>query len=252
MLFGDIENKSASSVPLSALSLLRQPETGAYHLIENNRVLHRGDLDVGYAAKLYDITLYHLLNKANNTIALHAGAVVHNDRVILLPGISGAGKSSLTAWLTANGCSYLSDELISITIDHPEQVYYFSRPICLKPGSVPLIEHVSVRPFPAAILQDASGAVVPHRLLNPDFKPVSSPPAIILFPDFQTDAEPHLEPISTARAATRMMGCLVNARNHDDHGFKQILRLAGATTAYRLRYRTFLDAEACLKDIIAW
>lgn len=251
-LFSDVSDDNAHDAPSHTLSLHYQEDSGKYHLLDNGQTIHRGELNVSYAAKLYDIVIYHLLNKADRTIALHAGAVVHNDSVILLPGMSGAGKSSLTAWLVAKGCSYLSDELISASIDKPGHVCYFSRPICLKPGSVPLIKQLSETASSPPLLLDSSGAVLPHRLLNPEFTPISAPPAKILFPDFQADSEPHIEPISTARAATLLMGCLVNARNLENHGFKQILKMVGTTSAYRLRYRTFKEAETCLKDIIAW
>ena len=251
-LFGDVSDDTGNDAPSHTLSLHYLEESGTWHLTDNDQTIHRGELNVCFAAKLYDIVIYHLLNKASSTIALHAGAVVHNENVILLPGISGAGKSSLTAWLIAKGGSYLSDELISVSITDPGHVYYFSRPICLKPGSIPLIEQMPITASSPPMLLDSFGAVVPHRLLNPEFNPVTAPPAIILFPDFQADSQPHLEPISTARATTLLMGCLVNARNLENHGFRQILKLVGTTSAYRLRYRTFQEAETCLKDIFAW
>jgi hypothetical protein len=43
---------------------------------------------------------------------LHAGAVVHNGRPILLVGPSGAGKSSLTLAAVRQGWGYMTDELV--------------------------------------------------------------------------------------------------------------------------------------------
>ena len=50
-------------------------------------------------------------------MALHAGAVGWNGRSILIPGQSGAGKSSLTAWFVDKGFAYLTDELAILTAD---------------------------------------------------------------------------------------------------------------------------------------
>lgn len=251
-LFSDISGSGDADMPARVLALRSRPETDDYELIDDGRTIHRGKLDVRFAAHLYDLVIYHLLNETDSGIALHAGAVVHDGRIVILPGVSGSGKSSLTAWLVAQGCSYLSDELIFISNHSQEQVFYFSRPICLKPGSVPLFAPLSETLPSQTILKDDAGAVLPHRIVNPKFKQRSAPPDVILFPDYQADLEPHLEPISTARATTLLMGCHVNARNLEQHGFKQMIKFAGKTTAFRLRYRSFQDAEACLADIFAW
>lgn len=251
-LFGEMAGSNDGDVSSHTLSLRCQPDTSEYLLADSSHTIHRGNLDVAFAAQLYDVVIFHLLNEADSGVALHAGAVVYNDRVIILPGVSGAGKSSLTAWLTAKGCSYLSDELIFVSSGTPVHVSYFSRPFCLKPGSVPLIEQLAEVSAQHPMLRDSAGAVLPHRLLNPVFTPVSAPPTIILFPDYQAESSPRIEPISTARATTLLMGCHVNARNLEHHGFRQILKLASATSAYRLRYHTFQEAETCLADIIEW
>ena len=41
----------------------------------------------------------------------HAAALTWQSRGILLPAFTGAGKSTLTAWLLGQGFSYLTDEL---------------------------------------------------------------------------------------------------------------------------------------------
>jgi len=250
-LFSDIPGIGDDDEIAYTLSLTYDPDTNTHRFSDGSRTIHRGELNAGFAAHVYDHVIYHLLDHADNGIALHAGAVAANGRVIILPGISGAGKSSLTAWLTSRGCSYQSDELIYISATAADMVFYFSRPICLKAGSVPLLAELTGSVAPQPVLIDNFGAVVPHRLVNPEFFAVQNAPDIILFPDFQPTAEPRLEPIGAARATTMLMGCLVNARNLEQHGFRQIIRLAESTTAFRLSYRSFEDAATCLSPLFA-
>jgi len=221
-----------------------------YLLYDEKTQLFNGELNVRFAAHLYDIIIFHLLNGAKNGIALHTGAVVRNDKTILLPGLSGAGKSTLTAWLVSRGCSYLTDELVFLGIDDPGSIEYFRRPICLKPGSLHLLDEFLHEPGSSDLLIDEHGAIVPHRLISKAEPASAAAPDIVILPEYRSDAKPMLEPISTARLATLLMGCHVNARNLVDHGFKQILEIARTATAHRLRYCTLDNVEQFIEPIL--
>lgn len=243
LLFIDVGKQTSGTQQQYQLSLNFDEARDTYHLREGDRLLYRGSLGVKMAAQIYDTVIFHLLNQASAGIALHAGGVISSDRVILLPGQSGSGKSTLTFWLTSQNCSYLTDELIFISLDNPEKVEYFSRPLCLKPGSMHILKELLTPEQSENVLVDRQGAVIPHRLLNREFKEPQSPPSMIILPSYQPDSKPQLEPISKARLCTLLMGCHVNARNLPDHGFTQILDIARSTPAYRLNYANLQDAE---------
>ena len=101
-----------------------------------------------------------LVNDLTTAVALHAGAVAHNGKAALIAGPTGAGKSSLVAWLIGNGFDYLSDE-IALLFAGEAAILGLPRALVLKPGSaeeilalptyqgarlVPAGEHVMVRP----------------------------------------------------------------------------------------------------------
>ena len=70
---------------------------------------------------------------------MHAGAIEWRDRVVLLPGVSNAGKSTLVAGLVRAGARYLTDE--AACLDHETLVVRpFPKAIALDPGSFPLFE----------------------------------------------------------------------------------------------------------------
>jgi hypothetical protein len=52
----------------------------------------------------------------SNTIALHSGAVERDGRVLLLAGVKGAGKSTLTAALVQRGARYVTDEVAVVKL----------------------------------------------------------------------------------------------------------------------------------------
>ena len=54
------------------------------------------------------------ISHTRESILLHAGAVEIDGRVIVIAGVSGQGKSTLTAALVRSGFSYVTDELVII------------------------------------------------------------------------------------------------------------------------------------------
>jgi hypothetical protein len=64
--------------------------------------------------------------------AVHAGAVLWGERVLLLPGGTHAGKSSLVAELLRRGATYFSDEYA--LIDSEGLVHPYPRPLLIRNG----------------------------------------------------------------------------------------------------------------------
>jgi len=187
LLFMDVTQQTSGEEPQHQLSLLFDRGQNEYQLQDGNTLLYRGHLGVQFAAHIYDTVIFHLLNRANDGIALHAGGIICEDRIILLPGQSGAGKSTLTAWLASQNCSYLTDELIFISIHDPQQIKYFSRPLCLKPGSMHVLKELLAPVQKDDFLMDLHGAVIPHRLINSEFNEPLAPPPLISLPDYRPD-----------------------------------------------------------------
>ena len=250
LLFGDVSTGEIRARQPQRFSLRLDEDGHNYQLYDEDTLIFTGGLDVRFAAHLYDTVIFHLLNGARDGIALHTGAVVCNGKTILLPGLSGAGKSTLTAWLVSRDCTYLTDELIFLSMASPCSLAYYTRPLCLKPGSLHLLDELLHAPHTSELLIDKYGAVIPHRLINTSEPMSSAPLTAVILPEYRPDTDPLLEPISTARLATLLMGCHVNARNLVDHGFKEILEIARTTTAHRLRYGSLRNAGQLVDSIL--
>ena len=71
---------------------------------------------------------HSLIDNLSAGVALHAGAVSRQGLGIVIPGASGSGKSSLTAWFIDNGFDYLTDEIVVFGSDVPHFTA-FGRPL---------------------------------------------------------------------------------------------------------------------------
>ena len=171
---------------------------------------------------------YHL----HDRLALHAAAVAFEGRGILLPGIRGTGKTSLTAWLTTQGCEYLTDELVCIEASNGK-MDCFRGPLNIRAADYPRM---------AGMLDKIGAIILPGRdlvLAAPPPGPTRTPilPTVMLLPEFQRSATRlSLEVIPPARAAMRLMPCLVNGRHLPGGGFRDIAALARSIPALRLSY----------------
>ena len=92
--------------------------------------------------------MIHVAEHAPEYVFLHAGVVAWEDRALLLPGQSHAGKSTLVAELVRAGATYYSDEFA--LLDSEGRVHPFTRDIRMRrpgaPDQVPLpLEHLHGR-----------------------------------------------------------------------------------------------------------
>ena len=123
-------NESAPSSPDACLSVEREAE--GFRVQINNKVaapsatLHDAALA---AVKALDDVVVHRMKMFR---AVHAGAVLIGDTVLLFPGSTHAGKSSLVAELLRRGASHFSDEYA--IIDSQGRVHSYPRPLLLRNG----------------------------------------------------------------------------------------------------------------------
>lgn len=73
---------------------------------------------------------FYLANHCQDVVFVHAGAVALGGQVILIPGSSYSGKSTLTHSLVRAGAEYFSDEYA--VVDRLGRVHPFPRPIALR------------------------------------------------------------------------------------------------------------------------
>lgn len=209
-------------------------------LWDSDKRLYFGESRYRLAYILINEVIFHCIQTNTQQHALHAGAVRRGDRCVIFPGKSGRGKSTLTAWLVANGWQYLTDELVFLANDG--SVSPLTRPITLKVNE----NHKSWLlhgNHSCSIIAADSGSMIPHRLFNADFS-VSHPRVTdIIYPDFKEGVKGCFREVSPAKSALYLMQSHVNARNLYGHGIADISAIIRRCRSYRLTYGDFADLD---------
>jgi hypothetical protein len=121
-------------------ALRRAPGTSGYEVFANEDLLEDAEALDDALILLGAHMIIHVAEHAPEFVFVHAGVVAWEDRALLLPGASHAGKSTLVAELVRAGATYYSDEFA--LLDSDGRVHPFTRDIRMRqpgaPDQVPL------------------------------------------------------------------------------------------------------------------
>lgn len=182
----------------------------------------------------------------------HAAAVSRRGRSLLLPGSSGVGKSTLTAFLAANGFVYVGDDTIAIG---EEDFSLLPLPTCLslKSGSWRVLEPL----YPAlANLPTMNRFGRTIRYVDPyqNYQAVASTmaPAAIVFPAYATGEPTRLSSLSPTETMIRLVGAHARlATPATEARLAQLIRFVEQTPAYELTYCELPGALQAIEDLLA-
>ena len=211
-------------------------DDGERYSLRSNGQAALGDLD--QASCLYALfgeIGHSLVDKLSVGVALHAAAVSNGGAGIVIPGSSGAGKSSLTAWFVDRGFKYLTDEIV-VFGDKVPCFSAFGRPLIIRERareSIARLPSFASAPWISAdttsmILPQSRGRLPKHHTCR-----------LIVFPTFAEGEALTIEPLTPAQAGLELMASNINARNLANHGFDTITEVARAVPAVTLRYGSF-------------
>jgi HprK-related kinase A len=181
---------------------------------------------------------YALAQRSSWCLLLHAGVVERGGRAVVLPAMPGAGKSTLTAALTARGFRLLSDEF-GVVAFSDSRMNPLLRPIALKNESIDVITSFAPGSVIGPRYPKTHKGTVAH--LAPSHEDVAAraqraTPKLVIFPRFDPACRVEIEPVSKARAFGRLA---VNSFNYEflgARGFDALGRLMETSDAYQLRY----------------
>ena len=251
-LFSDMVGNAQtgqSEEPLSRLTISYKSdgEFSLDHCLDN---LYKGRCEADLALALEQNTLHQLVDKNTTGLALHAAAVNSGDHGVVIPGISGAGKSTMAFWLTAKGFNYLTDELVNVPLG-TSLIEGFIRPIHIKMYDDCLVrDEFDIEREDPRILKNKAVSMISRRLLNLEHFNARPKIKVFLFPNATAQKKNRIEKLSKAEAALKLVECLVNGRNLENHGFDEILRMAKQVPAYNLYYSDFDVLPSLLLDVL--
>lgn len=228
-------------------------DKSTFLISENSNVLFPA-LGMGYDFTL-QVLMTELISRlvavCDRGMILHAAALAWQGKGLILCGKSSSGKSSLAAWLTADGFQYLTDEVIEVPLDG-NIVHGFTRSITLKHGSAFIWRSRLYNTEAQGFLSfEDGGAWIDPDLFHPGGVADKVKPSVLIFPQYQTDVPLQTQKLTTAETLFRLLQALVNARNLPGHGMDAATRLAQQVKAYSLTYSDIEEAAEWIKRTIA-
>jgi hypothetical protein len=202
------------------------------------------------AAYLLDRTCYHLADRSHGGLVLHSAGLTWLGRGLLLPGQTGSGKSTLSAWLLTQGFDYLTDELVFVPLG-TNQFKGLTRPLNLKQAARELLKEIlNNQEPPPEVMSSRTREITPPRALRGGQVQGAAPLSLIIFPHFREGSDFQLREVSKAQAGLALMQCLINARNLEEHGFPEVTRLVRTTPAYEMTYGGFDQIGGAIDGLI--
>jgi hypothetical protein len=241
---------AGSAPPYVAYQLCDNDQPGQLTLSRDDTLLYRGDSLAVVAELLLGDSCHHLADRSQGGLLLHAAGLTWHGQALLLPGQTGAGKSTLTAWLVSRGFGYLTDELVFVLWGQ-NSAQGLTRPLNLKRPARSLWQtNLTASHQAAHVLSTPHSDLAAPTLFGTVAPPDETSLGVIIFPRYEPGSNPVLRPLSRAKAGLALMQCLLNARNLPDHGFTEVTRLARQIPAYHLRYSRFSQLEGQIESLL--
>lgn len=223
---------------------------GSLILHKNNEFIFQEENDAFFAERLLGESSHDLADRVDGGLVLHAAGLAKNGHGMLLAGMSGKGKTTLTAYLFTQGLDLLSDEFIYLPSGTVE-MQGLARPLNIKKAAKNVLEqYIDFASMTDNMFTGMASHLLPPDNIRPDYQVKPANCKLILFPNYQENGDVCFRALPKAEAAMELMRCLLNARNLTAHGFYAITSLVQSIPAYSLHYSSFDQIESHIMSLI--
>jgi HprK-related kinase A len=191
-------------------------------------------------------------SRANWFLMLHGAVLAREEGAIVMPGVPGAGKSTLTAYLMHRGWRLFSDEFTLLAPDRLE-VTPFPRLIPLKNESIEVIgAAVPEAEFGPQIPGTRKGRVCHVKPPQDALRRMSetAEPRLVVFPRYQAGAATTLSDVPKSACFAELTQNAFNYVLLGQQAFEALAALTDRVRAFRLVYSDLAEANAVLQDAL--
>jgi hypothetical protein len=187
--------------------------------------------------------------RARELFYVHAGVVTVDEKAIVIPGLSRAGKSTLVLALLLSGARYLSDELL-VFDPQKGRALPFLRSLKLRPVCLPS--------FPGAerlVVGEGEGTFLPSSRLRElgAPTPVEGDPArvgAVVIPSWASGAPTRLEPASRGKAFLALTSSALNFGTHRERSLSHLRSLVEDAECFHLSFSDPHDAARAVRKAV--
>ncbi|MGZ8223361.1 MAG: PqqD family peptide modification chaperone [Methylobacter sp.] len=187
---------------------------------------------------------------------VHAAAVSKPGGTLLLPGASGHGKSTLTAYLTAHDWNYLGDDVVALgqkSSGDEITLLPFPTALGLKPASWPIMHalYPELENLPTIPYADKQARFIPlPRTI------ISEPSQLriraVIFPNYAVGQATLLEAIEPIQAFCLLVESgLTTGSSIESKRIDTLLELLERTPCYRITYSNLSEVEQTFQTLLS-
>lgn len=187
---------------------------------------------------------------AHQYLMLHSAVLERDGKALLMPGLPGAGKSTLCAALMLRGWRLLSDEF-GLLDPNTELLHPLPRPIPLKNQSIQVIRDFDTTAvlgptYPGTRKGDVAHVRPSETSVLRNGEPAK--PTWFVFPRYQPEADTTLTPFADGQTFLKVTGNAFNYRLLGGLGFRKSINLVRNTDSFSLIYSDLNDAISTLES----
>ncbi|MBA6412718.1 HprK-related kinase A [Parahaliea sp. F7430] len=185
-------------------------------------------------------------------LKLHAAVVAKNGVAVVLPGLPGAGKSTLSAALALRGWRLLSDEHAMLE-PGSNKLVPLPRPVSLKNDSIELIQAFEPSAIMGPVSEDTHKGSVAHLkadLASDSHDLARLPARFLVFPRYQAGAKLRLSPKGRAESFMFAAHHSFNYSLLGESGFDSMSRFIDNLECFDLHYGSIDQAHSAMESLL--
>jgi hypothetical protein len=207
---------------------------------DGDRLLDTPDHARAFLYLLWDVN-QRVFRSTTDKVLVHAAAVVHDGRAVVLSAPAESGKTTLSLGLVERGLGYLTDEATAIDLD-TLLVHPFPKALSVDVGAQAFLQHLRPTADPAIdeYLQ-GQWQVAPDRL-RPGAVASPARPAWIVQPRYVPDGQTRLVPTSRSETLSLLLEQALNLHVHGRVGFECLAEVVRGCRCFTLEMRDLPSA----------